>query len=88
MRHASALKAKRQNIERRNHNFKIRHQVRTLTKNVLKAISEKNVDKAKNQFRIAQSAWKKAANRNIVHQNAANRQISRLADRIALLAKG
>ena len=88
MRHASALKAKRQNINHREQNFEVRNRVRTLTKSVLSAIAEKNVDKAKTQFKIAQSAWKKAANRNIFHQNAANRQVSRLANRIALLAKG
>ena len=83
MRHASALKAKRQNKTRRAINFKTRHSIRTLSKNVLQALSEKNVEKAKTKFKAAQAAWKKAANKNVVHQNAANRQISKLASKIA-----
>jgi len=87
MRHASALKAKRQNIARRSTNSQIRSRVRNLTRAVEKAISEKNVELAKSNFKIAQSEWRKAAKRNIFHANSASRHISRMATHVAALAK-
>lgn len=87
MRHASALKARRQSIARRAQNNQVRSKVRTLTKNVFKAISEKNIEVAKSQFKLAQSAWRKAAKRNIFHKNAASKHISRMATRLAALSK-
>jgi len=87
MRHASALKAKRQNIARKNQNFQVRNRVRTLSNNVLEALGDKNVDSAKKQFQLAQSALQKAAKKRILHPNAASRHISRLASRVALASK-
>ena len=87
MRHASALKAKRQNIARKAKNFQIRNRVRTLTKKVMEAIADKNKEAAAERFKIAQSAWKKAAKTNIFHPNAAARQISKRAKRIAAIGK-
>ena len=87
MRHASGLKAHRKSLARKEQNFKIRSTVRTLSKSVLKAVSEKNADAAKTAFREAQAAWQKAAKRGIFHKNAASRSISRLASRVAALAK-
>ena len=88
MRHASALKAKRQNVARKADNFQVRSKVRTLTNSVMKAISEKNLDQAKTQFKKAQSAWRKSAKSNIFHINTASRQIARMASRLSKLAKG
>jgi len=87
MRHASALKAHRKSLVRKASNVKIRSRARTLTKTVLKAISEKNVESATAKFREAQSIWRKAAKKNIFHEKAANRQISKMATRLAVLAK-
>jgi small subunit ribosomal protein S20 len=87
MRHASALKARRQSLERRDQNFQIRSKVRTLTALVLKAVTEKNADAAKTSFRVAQSAWQKAAKQGVFHHNVAARKISRLASRLATLAR-
>jgi small subunit ribosomal protein S20 len=86
MRHASALKAHRQSLDRRDQNFQIRNRVRTLTAKVLNAIKEKNATAAKENFIIAQSAWKKAANKGIFHRNAASRNISKLSSRLAGLS--
>lgn len=86
MRHASALKAHRKSLIRRDQNFEVRSRVRTLTSKVLKAIKEKNATVAKESFVIAQSAWKKAANKGVFHHNAANRNISKLASRLASLS--
>jgi small subunit ribosomal protein S20 len=87
MRHASALKAGRQADTHRAQNFQVRSRVRTLTSLVLKAISEKNADAAKKNFRVAQSAWQKAAKQGVFHSNVAARKISRLAARLATLSK-
>lgn len=86
-RHASALKAKRQAQARREHNTEIRSKVRTLTNSVLKAVSEKNSDLAKKSFQAAQAAWAKAAKTGVFHKNVAARKVSRLAVKVASLAK-
>lgn len=86
-RHASALKAKRQNIVQRTRNQKVRSRARHFSANVLKAIAAKNADEAHKQFKLAQSAWMKAAKRKAFHKNAANRHISRLTSQLATLAK-
>lgn len=87
MRHASALKAKRQNIVRKASNSQTRNRIRTLTKSVLKAVTEKNNTLAQSKFKEAQSAWQKAAKRNIFHKNTAGRQIAKMASRLAVLSK-
>jgi len=87
MRHASALKAHRKSLARQAQNARVRSRVRTLTNNVLKALSEKNIDSAKTQFKVAQSAWQKAAKKGVFHANVASRKISRLSNRIQTLAK-
>lgn len=86
-RHASALKAKRQALARKAHNYQVRSRVRTLTGKVLKEIAAKNADAAKAAFRVAQSAWQKAAKRGIFPKAAASRKISALASRISALSK-
>ena len=87
MRHASALKAKRQNVVRRAKNSSTRSRIRNLAAAVLKAVADKNKEQAQSTFRQAQSAWRKAAKNNVVHPNTADRQISRLSQRVASLAK-
>lgn len=87
MRHASGRKALRQSEAHRAQNTSVRNRVRTLTTGVIKEIEAKNVAAAKTKFLLAQSAWQKAARRGIVTANAASRKISRLASRIATLAK-
>src|SRR5688500_15063849 len=86
MRHASGRKALRQSEAHRAQNTSVRNRVRTLTTNVLKEITGKNLDAAKTKFALAQSAWQKAAKRGIVTKNAASRKISRLAAKIATLS--
>jgi len=87
VRHASALKAKRQAKAREKKNFQIRSRVRTLTINVHKAITEKNLEKALAAFKIAQAAWQKAAKTGIFHRNAAARKVSVMASGLAKLTK-
>ena len=85
MRHASGLKAHRQSLIRRDQNFKVRSAVRTLTKNVLKAIADKKQEVAKAGFKAAQAAWQKASSRGIFHKNVAKRNIAKMASRLAAL---
>ena len=87
MRHASALKAKRQAHVHQAKNFQVRSQVRNLTKLVNQAIKGKDVTAAKTSFKKAQSAWLRAAQGGVFHKNAANRTISRMASRLSALAK-
>jgi len=87
MRHASGKKALRQSEAHRAQNTAVRNKVRTLTNYVIKEIEAKNADAAKTKFKAAQAALQKAARRGIVASNAASRKISRLAARIASLAK-
>jgi small subunit ribosomal protein S20 len=87
MRHASALKAHRKSLVLRDKNVRVRSQVRTLTAKVLADIKAKNVEAAKKGFIAAQSAWHKAAKTGIFNKNAAARKISRMASRLAALAK-
>ena len=87
-RHASALKAGRKAEARRVQNYQVRSRVRTLTSKVLKDIAAKNVDAAKASFRIAQSAWQKAAKSGIFPKATASRKISNLASRLASLSAG
>ena len=85
MRHASALKAHRQSLARKAKNIQVRNRVRTLTNRVMKAISDKNIDAAKDSFKVAQAAWQKAAKTGIFTKHAAARKVSRMASRIASL---
>ena len=87
MRHASGKKALRQSEAHRAQNASVRNKVRTLTNYVIKEIEAKNADAAKTKFKAAKAALQKAARRGIVASNAASRKISRLAARIASLAK-
>ena len=86
-RHASALKAHRQSLVRKEQNYQVRSRVRTLTQKVLKSIQEKNIEAAQADFEVAQSAWQKAAQRGIFSKNAASRKISKIASQLAILAK-
>lgn len=84
-RHASALKAHRKSLVRKEFNYQVRNRVRTLTAKVLKDIAAKNKAGANSNFKLAQSAWQKAAKTGIFNKNTAARKIGGLASKIALL---
>lgn len=86
-RHASALKAHRQSLIRKEFNTQVRSRVRTLTARVLKEIQAKNIEAAKKDFIVAQSAWQKAAKSGIFNKATASRKIGGLASKIAALSK-
>ncbi len=87
LRHASALKANRQAKARQIQNYKVRSQVRTLTNQFTKLISEKKADAAKAHFIVVQSAWQRAAKKGIFSKNSASRKISIFASQLASLKK-
>ena len=85
-RHASALKAHRKSLIRKDFNYQVRNRVRTLTSKVLKDIAAKNKTAATASFKIAQSAWQKAAKTGIFNKSTAARKIGGLASKISALA--
>lgn len=84
--HASALKAHRQNLKRREHNRELRSKLRTALKDIRGALSANDLDGVKRQLRSAVSLIDKMAGKGIIHDNAAARYKSRLQKHIT--AKG
>ena len=84
--HASALKAHRQSLTRRDHNRDMRSTLRTAIKNIRAAIDAKDVEKAKKELPGTVSLIDKMAAKGIIHHNAAARHKSRLQAGIAKLA--
>ncbi len=84
--HASALKAHRQSIVRREHNRELRSKLRTGLKDIRAAIASKDAEAARKQLSAAFSLIDRMASKGIIHRNAAGRYKSRLMTRLA--AKG
>jgi small subunit ribosomal protein S20 len=84
--HASALKAHRQSLVRRDHNREMRSALRTAIKNIRAAIDAKDVEGVKKQLPETVSLIDKMAARGIIHDNAAARYKSRLHAGIARLS--
>jgi small subunit ribosomal protein S20 len=84
--HASALKAHRQNVKRREHNRELRSKLRTALKDIRGALSANDLDRVKSQLRSAVSLIDKMAGKGIIHDNAAARYKSRLQKHVT--AKG
>jgi len=83
----SAKKAARQIARRTAINKARRSRVRTAVRKVEEAISSGNRDAALTAMVEAEPAIIRAAQKGIVHRNAARRKVSRLAHRIAQLGK-
>ncbi len=84
--HASALKAHRQSLKRRDHNREMRSALRTAIKDIRQAIDAKDVEGVKKQLPGTISLIDKMAAKGIIHDNAAARHKSRLQARVAKLA--
>ncbi|HTL39353.1 MAG TPA: 30S ribosomal protein S20 [Methylomirabilota bacterium] len=78
----SAIKAARQNLKRRVVNVKALEAIRKATKIVRKAATKADGEKA---LTGVFAALDKAAKKNIIHKNNANRHKSRLAKMVAKL---
>ncbi len=85
-RHTSAIKESRQNIVHHGANTKIKNQIKKLIKDVNAAIAKKDQAVAKSAMLKAFAALDKAAKKNILHKNNANRKKSRMALKLKALA--
>ncbi len=76
--HASALKAHRQSVVRREKNRQFRSKLRTALKTIRSAVDGNDVEKAKSQLADTSSLIDKMASKGIIHDNAAARYKSRI----------
>ena len=81
--HASALKAHRQNVIRRDRNRQMRTRLRGALRTIRTAIDGGNTDQVKDAVRETVSLVDKMAAKGVIHRNAAGRYKSRLAARVA-----
>ena len=81
--HASALKAHRQNVVRREANRQLRSRLRSALRNIRAAIDAGDPSQVKDALRSTISLVDKMAGKGIIHRNAAARYKSRLASRVA-----
>lgn len=81
--HASALKAHRQNLKRREHNREFRAKLRTALKGIRSALDKKDQAGAKEALNETISLIDKLAGKRIIHHNAAARYKSRISIRLA-----
>ena len=82
-RNKSALKANRQNIERREANRQLRSKLRTGLKTLRASIAGDNKDEARTALTGAQSLVDRMASKGIIHRNTAARYKSRLSARVS-----
>ncbi|RBP08667.1 SSU ribosomal protein S20P [Roseiarcus fermentans] len=82
----SAQKAARQTIRRTAVNKSRRSEMRTYVRKVEEALASKDPNAAAEALRAAEPKLARAAQKGIVHKNAASRKISRLAKRVKALA--
>jgi len=78
----SAAKRLRQNIVRRTRNRSLKHELRTRCKRVLEVVEEGNVAEAETVFRTTAKRLDQAADKGVIHRNAAARLKSRLSAKI------
>jgi small subunit ribosomal protein S20 len=85
--HASALKAHRQNIVRREHNRELRSRLRGALRQIRTAIDSGDPAQVKTALRSTISLVDKMAGKGLIHRNTAGRYKSRLAARVSQKAK-
>lgn len=76
--HASALKAHRQSVVRREKNRQFRSKLRSALKSIRASVGAKDLDKVKGQLAETSSLIDKMASKGIIHDNAAARYKSRI----------
>jgi small subunit ribosomal protein S20 len=81
--HDSALKAHRQNVQRREHNRQFRSRLRSALRDIRAAIDAGDAAKVKDTLRSTISLVDKMAGKGIIHRNTAGRYKSRLASRVS-----
>jgi small subunit ribosomal protein S20 len=80
--HASALKAHRQNVVRREANRQLRSRLRGALRTIRAAIDAGDPAQVKDALRSTISLVDKMATRGVIHRNAAARYKSRLSKRV------
>jgi small subunit ribosomal protein S20 len=80
--HASALKAHRQNIKRREHNRQLRSKLRNALRDIRATVDNDDFAGAKTHLKATISLIDKMVGKGIIHRNAAARYKSRLVTRI------
>jgi small subunit ribosomal protein S20 len=81
--HDSALKAHRQNIERRERNRQMRTRLRRALRDIRAAIDTGDAASVKDALRTTISLVDKMAGKGLIHRNTAGRYKSRLTTRIS-----
>jgi len=81
--HASALKAHRQNIVRRERNRNMRTRLRGALRTIRIAIDSGDPTQMKEAIRDTVSLVDKMAAKGVIHKNAAGRYKARLASRVS-----
>lgn len=81
--HASALKAHRQNVVRRDRNRQMRTRLRGALRSIRAAIDGGDPAEVKDALRQTISLVDKMAAKKVIHKNAAARYKSRLSSRVA-----
>jgi small subunit ribosomal protein S20 len=81
--HASALKAHRQNIVRRERNRNMRTRLRGALRSIRAAVDSGNPEEMKGALRDTVSLVDKMAAKGVIHKNAAGRYKARLASRVS-----
>ena len=81
--HASALKAHRQNIVRRERNRQMRTRLRGALRSIRTAIDAGDPAQVKDALRQTISLVDKMASKGVIHKNTAGRYKSRLSARVS-----
>ncbi len=81
--HASAIKAHRQNVKRREHNRALRSKLRTALKDIRSSLNANDLATVKGKLAATVSLIDKMAGKGLIHDNAAARYKSRLQKQIA-----
>ena len=84
-RRRQSLKARRKDKKRHTKNVQIKTAIKKSLKELQAALTSKNSDAAKKCLRAVTSKLAKAAKKDIIHKNAAQRKISRLSKRVTTL---
>ena len=83
----SAAKAMRGSARKRVYNIRTKDKFKAAVKTVKQSVEAKNADEALKALTAAYAALDKAAKKNVIHKNTANRKKSRMAKAINKLKK-
>lgn len=81
--HASALKAHRQNVQRRERNRQLRSRLRNALRTIREAIDKEDYKTAQGQLKVVTSLIDRMVTKGVIHKNAASRYKSRLNTRVS-----